>query len=786
VSADNNLGDAAGGLALNGGTLRTTASFSTSRSTTLGAGGGTFETATGTTLTHTGAIGGTGGLTKTGDGTLTLANANTYIGGTTVIGGLINFATGNNLGTGTITLNGGGLQWAGGNTLDISGRLAALGAAGGTFDTNGNNVTFASTIGGTGGLTKTGPGTLTFDAANTYTGATTISSGTLALASNGSIAQSSGVNLAAPGAIFDITATDSVIQDLTGVAGTTVSVGNHTLRLGTSNSTTFAGTITGTGSLLKQGSGTLTLTGNSSLGGAVVTAGQLTVMGNLTGGVVVASGATLAGTGTITGGVVTVGNIQPTFGTMNIDGDYVQGGGTYTVGVTPAGTSDRVSITGAAVIGGGTVSVMASPGAYNRTTQYTILTADGGRVGQYDGVTSNFAFLAPSLSYDANNVFLTMLFTGFASGAQTPNQFAVGTALDRANTTATGDFGTVLNALAGLGTTQGPAALDAISGQPYADFGTANAAMGYAFANAVGQQLAGQGASSPRVALAEACDVACDATRWGAWLSAVGGLGSVPGQGNNSGGFTYNFGGTAVGLDYRLDPRVLVGVSLGFTAGSQWVNGFNGRGSIDAFSGSLYGAFSEGAVYVNAVTGYSRASNRLTRVITIPGLLQRTAYGQTTADQFLGQLEAGYRLAVGPGSITPFARLQGSTTNQAGFTEWGAESLNLTVAQQTTNSLRTTLGAELQADVGPVDLRLRLGWLHEYADTARPMTASFAGSPGNAFTVFGATPQRDSAAIGFSGRAKVGAATEFYARYDGEVGGGFDNHAFNVGLRMMW
>ena len=87
------------------------------------------------------AITGTGGLVKQGSGILTLTGTNTYSGGTTITGGLINFAALNNFGTGTITLNGGGLQWAAGTTTDISSRLV-LGAAGATFDTGGNNVTF--------------------------------------------------------------------------------------------------------------------------------------------------------------------------------------------------------------------------------------------------------------------------------------------------------------------------------------------------------------------------------------------------------------------------------------------------------------------------------------------------------------------------------------------------------------------------------------------------------------------------------------------------------------------
>lgn len=136
--------------------------------------------------------------------------------------------------------------------------------------------------------------------------------------------------------------------------------------------------------------------------------------------------------------------------------------------------------------------------------------------------------------------------------------------------------------------------------------------------------------------------------------------------------------------------------------------------------------------------------------------------------------------------MTPFARLQGSTTNQAGFGESGAGSLSLLVAPQVTNSLRSTLGADLRATIREVDIGVRLGWLHEYADTSRPLTASFAGAPGIAWTAFGATPQRDSALIGLSATAAVASATRIYLRYEGEVGGTTDNHALSAGLRLSW
>jgi fibronectin-binding autotransporter adhesin len=108
-----------------------------------------------------------------------------------------------------------------------------------------------------------------------------------------------------------------------------------------------------------------------------------------------------------------------------------------------------------------------------------------------------------------------------------------------------------------------------------------------------------------------------------------------------------------------------------------------------------------------------------------------------------------------------------------------------------TTSVRTVLGAELAGAIGlgdtrTLDLGLRLGWLHEYANTARPITAAFAGAPAAAFTVYGATPQRDAAVIGFQASTNVAAATQLYLRYDGDIGSGTDNHALNLGLRLSW
>jgi outer membrane autotransporter protein len=141
--------------------------------------------------------------------------------------------------------------------------------------------------------------------------------------------------------------------------------------------------------------------------------------------------------------------------------------------------------------------------------------------------------------------------------------------------------------------------------------------------------------------------------------------------------------------------------------------------------------------------------------------------------------------------ITPFARLQGYTGTQNGFTESGAQSLNLTVAGQTTNSLRSVIGAQLGGaiDLGwreKLALQFRLGWSHEYAGTARPVTATLAGAPLMPFTTYGIAPQRDGVVLGFSANTAIAEATSLYLRYEGNVSGQDSAHALTAGVRMTW
>jgi autotransporter-associated beta strand protein len=193
-------------------------------------------------ITISNAIIGGGQFSQLGSGSTTLGATNTFTGPVNVTAGTLVFGTASNLGNGTaINLNGGGLFYSGVNTTDISTRTTTFGSGTSTINTNGNDVSFANSVGngGAGGFTKAGTGRLTLASGGTYAGATAITGGELRV--NGPLS-SSAVSVAA-------TATLSG----TGVlAGTATLASNATLAPGNA----AVGTLT---------LGSLTTSGGSSL-----------------------------------------------------------------------------------------------------------------------------------------------------------------------------------------------------------------------------------------------------------------------------------------------------------------------------------------------------------------------------------------------------------------------------------------------------------------------------------------------------------------------------------------
>ncbi|EDU9917960.1 AIDA autotransporter-like protein ShdA, partial [Salmonella enterica subsp. enterica] len=267
--------------------------------------GGTFDNV----------ISGSGQVVKSGDDALTLSGANTYTGGTTINDGTLVATSVDALGTGDVTDNA---------TLELN--------TGGTFD---------NAISGSGQVVKSGDKMLTLSGANSYSGGTLISDGTL-VASN---VESLGTGDVTNNATLELNTGGDFTNNISG-SGQVVKSGDETLTLSGSNTYTggttindgtlvatsvealgsgdvtndavlalntggdFANNIGGTGSVVKSGDETLTLSGTNSYTGGTT----------ISGGTLVATNVEALGTGDVTNNATLELNTGGDF-TNNISGN---------------------------------------------------------------------------------------------------------------------------------------------------------------------------------------------------------------------------------------------------------------------------------------------------------------------------------------------------------------------------------------------------------------------------------------------------------------------------------
>jgi fibronectin-binding autotransporter adhesin len=325
-------------------------------------------------------------LTKTGAGTLMLTGVNTYSAGTTVNAGTLQLSGGNNrlYNGGAITVSGTGVLDLGGNTQATSGAVSFQGGtvqngtiskSGAVYD--GQSGAISAVLAGGVGLTKTGTGTLVLSGANTYTGTTTITAGTLQLAGGDNrILSTTSLYLGGAGTL-DLNGQSQTFSYVTCETYSTIKLGTGgSLKVGAGDM--WNGTaISGDGAFYKVGAGTLTFAGvGTYTGGTFVQGGNLTLYGTnpnsgndhlpTTGDVTIDSGATLSlshsngpttstqtigrllGYGTVNAGATA--NRTVTFvvgnggGSSTFNGTIANGAGTVILTKTGAGT---LTLTGA-------------------------------------------------------------------------------------------------------------------------------------------------------------------------------------------------------------------------------------------------------------------------------------------------------------------------------------------------------------------------------------------------------------------------------------------------------
>jgi outer membrane autotransporter protein len=651
---------------------------------------------------------------------------------------------------------------------------AAITTTAGDGDTSITVASGATVAAGTTAIStaQTGAGTVNIVNAGTITGTTGIeiatASGTT-ITNAGTITGTGGTAIAFAGSGNTLT-----LAPTSHIDGTVRGSGTDTLELGGTGSGTFdVGTIgaaaqyRGFHAFDKIDTATWVLTGTSAEAMPwSVQAGTLAVDATMAHAAVTMTGGTLTGTGTI--GELAVGNgatVAPghSIGTLNVaDNVAFATGSTYQVEVNATGQSDKIAATGAATLTGGDVQVRAATGSYGAAMTYTILTAATGVSGTFAGATSDLAFYDPALTYDANDVFLTLTRnqTSFATVAATANQHATAAALDVGPIDST-----LVQSVLSQSTAGARQAFDALSGEIHPGVAGVVADetlyMRQAMLGRMRQFSSPEGAGAPAgggPALAYADPMPTKAhplatkseagARTTFWTQGFGSWGRSDGDGNAA-SLSRRTGGIATGVDTPLANGWRTGIASGYS--SSTVNGAGTAGSATVDTAHL-GAYAGGPVGLgfNLRTGGAVAWHTIdtSRTAAFPGF---SDHDRARYDAMTGQVfgELGYSVTVAAVTLEPFAGIAGVFQHVDDFAETGGASA-LTAAGASESFGYTSLGLRtagvMTVNGTSVVPYASAAWQHAIGDVAPTTSFTFA-STGAAFDVDGLPLARDSAFV---------------------------------------
>jgi len=707
-------------------------------------------------------IDGTGQLQLIGDAVFTVDTANIAHTGGTVIsnGGLV--LTGllqgdvKTEGTGFFELGAGGTEGSFAGNIVNDGRFV--------FNRS-DNYDFLGAFSGSGTLDKMGDGALTFMGDYAFQGVTNILGGSVRI--GGTIDPGTEFDLG-EGGTLDITGKDQTIGGLEGDAGSSVVIGDSQLTVDQSGNTAFGGDISGTGSLVKEGAGTLNLTGNSSYTGPTsVNGGTLAVNGSIASPVTVNSGGTLGGNGAVgsttvaSGGTIAPGN---SIGQLTVNGDLAfAAGSVYEVEVNAAGAADRLDATGAVTIAStASVAVLAEDGNYNPRTDYVILTGGAGITGTFGSVTTDLAFLDPLLRYSTNSVTLSLYrndidFADIAVGFNQASVAAAVQALGVDNPL----YEAVLvqnaaTAQASFGDLSGEILASTISGLTDDSRHLRNALIGMKAPEEGGAFVWGSAFGG-----------------WGEFDAARGNFamdtdhkGLVAGVGFGGSGFAAALSAGIGGSDFRFGGR-------------------NDHANVESkyiAAHATYGA--EGGLRGTIGVSYAWHDIDTTRAINGAPLAQ-TLSSKRDADTLQIFGEIGYDIVTGNTAITPFARLAHVDTGSDAFAETGGDAA-LTVAKGDQKTTFVSLGGRAQLNAGQPGFQpyVSAAWNRAFNDRAAPSASRFtAGGP--TFGILGTAIPKNSAEVeaGFeytTGSFHLGAA------YTGTLASDRNSHGARVTARIAF
>ena len=572
------------------------------------------------------------------------------------------------------------------------------------------------------------------------------------------------------------------------------------------------------GSLVKTGTGTLTLSGaNIYTGPTVVNQGKLVVNGSIGSDVTVNHGSELGGSGAVGGLTVNEGTVAPgnSIGTMTVNGTFTLGSGAvYRVEANAGGQSDKVVVKGAVNLTGATLRVLAPNGNYKPRTDYVIIDNDGGDPvnGSFASVGTTLAFLTPAVIYnggDGNDVVLTLLTSAFSfcDVAKTPNQCNVAEALDQFPTT-NALYLAVLNQTA-AGARQ---AFDALSGEIHATVAGTLAddsryvreavlgrLMQAGVAGSGNSQVAALAAAGPQVASLDQQAMAIGSPLAGGgkslsapareplafWTRAYGAWGDFNGDGNAATA-DRDLGGFVSDMDANIGGSWRAGLATGASFSNVDVDARYSSAEVDSYHLGGYLGGMEGAFALRGGGMWAWSNIDTSRAVVFPGFFERqTANYNADTGQLFG--EVAYPTEVAGLGVEPFAGLAYVSVDTGTFRERGGRLASLRGVDSDQDVGYSTLGLRAASTMHwgatLVTPHLSAAWQHGFDDVTPGAALAFA-STGIGFGIAGVPLAEDSALIDAGLDFALGERTTAGVSYTGQFGDGVQDNG--VKGRFTW
>ena len=254
-------------------------------------------------------------------------------------------------------------------------------------------------------------------------------------------------------------------------------------------------------------------------------------------------------------------------------------------------------------------------------------------------------------------------------------------------------------------------------------------------------------------------------------------------------GFRASTWGAALGGDKTIGEKVTVGGAFSYArtnVNSKGTSNGNGSGSdLASYQGTLYASYDRESYYVEGMVnvGFNDADG--VRKIVID-TLRRTAKSDYWSQQYTGKVSGGYDFKRGNVTVTPTASLQYTHLDVDGYTETGANDLNLIVESQDYNVLQTGLGGKVAYNIetkkGTLVPELSAVWLYDFIGDKQQSTSTF-NAGGGSFGTDGAEPPQHSAAVGVGLSFRSSANITLAANYDAEIKSNFLAHSGRLKLR---